>query len=59
MSTLDFMLDRLRDSKSILESKYHVKSIGIFGSFVRNAQKPGSDVDGPIQKLLESLKGLF
>jgi len=29
---------------SILE-KYHVKTIGIFGSYARGAQSPGSDLD--------------
>lgn len=29
----------------ILKEKYKLKSIGVFGSYVRNAQREGSDVD--------------
>ncbi len=28
-----------------LKARYHIKRIGIFGSFVRNEQKKGSDLD--------------
>lgn len=35
---------RLNNEKAILE-KYHVKSIGIFGSFARGEQKSRSDID--------------
>ncbi|MFH1838204.1 MAG: nucleotidyltransferase family protein [Candidatus Kuenenbacteria bacterium] len=29
----------------LLKAKYHVKRIGIFGSFIKNEQKKGSDLD--------------
>lgn len=35
---------RLANERSTLE-KYHIKSIGIFGSFVRGEQRPKSDID--------------
>jgi predicted nucleotidyltransferase len=28
-----------------ISARYHVKSLGLFGSYVRNAQKKGSDLD--------------
>jgi hypothetical protein len=28
-----------------LTARYHVKSLGVFGSYVRNEQKPRSDLD--------------
>jgi len=31
--------------KTGLVDKYHISQIGVFGSYVRNEQKPGSDVD--------------
>jgi uncharacterized protein with HEPN domain/predicted nucleotidyltransferase len=36
---------RLRSQLPELREKYHVKSLGVFGSFVRNEQKPRSDLD--------------
>lgn len=35
----------LREHKSRLEYKYHVSTLGIFGSHVRNEQADGSDLD--------------
>lgn len=35
----------LRAKKPLLESAYGVKSIGLFGSFVRGEQKKNSDID--------------
>lgn len=35
----------LRDYKSVLEKKYHVHTLGIFGSYIRNEQTVGSDLD--------------
>ncbi|WP_204305169.1 nucleotidyltransferase family protein [Desulfurobacterium thermolithotrophum] len=35
----------LRKNKSYIKSKFHVKRIGIFGSFVRNEQTNSSDID--------------
>ena len=35
----------LKQYKNELATKYKIKEIGIFGSYVRNEQKKGSDVD--------------
>ncbi|MFO7991064.1 MAG: nucleotidyltransferase family protein [Thermoplasmata archaeon] len=37
--------DTLERHKPILEEKYGVKEIGVFGSYVRGEEKEGSDVD--------------
>jgi predicted nucleotidyltransferase len=42
--TKDKILDTLRKHRDIL-SKYKVREIGLFGSFVRGAQKIKSDID--------------
>ena len=36
---------KLKELKPILEKKYKVKSIGIFGSFARNEANENSDID--------------
>ncbi len=35
----------LRDYKSVLEDKYHVHTLGIFGSYIHNEQSDDSDLD--------------
>lgn len=35
----------IRDHKDFLKEHYNVKTIGVFGSFVRGEQTKGSDVD--------------
>jgi predicted nucleotidyltransferase len=35
----------LKRRKKLLEKKYKIKEIGVFGSYVRGEQHPGSDVD--------------
>ncbi|MGC9435603.1 MAG: nucleotidyltransferase family protein [Methanomicrobiales archaeon] len=37
--------DTLRRAKPYLRERYHVREIGIFGSYARNEQTAGSDVD--------------
>ena len=37
--------EKIHEQLPLLRAKYHVKKIGIFGSFVRNEQKKGSDID--------------
>ncbi len=39
------ILDFLKENKSLLEKKYNVKKIGLFGSFVNGSQKKTSDID--------------
>ena len=45
MQTLEEIKKRLRNQKPALATRYSVKEIGIFGSFVRGTQQPQSDVD--------------
>jgi len=45
MSKLDHILATLRDHKADLQSHFNVKSIGVFGSFVRGQDTKLSDVD--------------
>lgn len=35
----------IKKNREVLHKKYRVKSIGIFGSFVRNGQRENSDID--------------
>ncbi|MCE5338503.1 MAG: nucleotidyltransferase family protein [Methanomicrobiaceae archaeon] len=39
------IIDALRKAKPYLEQRYHVREIGIFGSYARNEQGPESDLD--------------
>ena len=43
--SLDEIKRILKDYKSVLEEKYNVYSLGIFGSYVKNEQADDSDVD--------------
>jgi len=43
--SLDEIKRVLRDYKSVLIDKYHVNTLGIFGSYVQNEQAPDSDLD--------------
>jgi predicted nucleotidyltransferase len=45
MRNLSSIKAALKSLKPELESKFHVKSIGIFGSAVRNDFTPESDID--------------
>jgi len=42
---IDQIIMKLRENKPVLEEKYKVKTLGIFGSYVRGEQKEGSDLD--------------
>lgn len=42
---LDEIKKILRDYKSVLEEKYYVHTLGIFGSYVHNEQSDDSDLD--------------
>ncbi|MBI4652673.1 nucleotidyltransferase family protein [Candidatus Kuenenbacteria bacterium] len=37
--------EKIQEQLPLLKEKYHVKKIGIFGSFARGEQRKGSDVD--------------
>ena len=39
------ILKKLRTIKSEVEQRYHVKRMGLFGSYSRGEQKEGSDID--------------
>lgn len=45
MSYLSTIQEKLRQVKPQLSEKYHVKSIGLFGSIVRTDFRPESDID--------------
>src|SRR3989338_1660109 len=45
MSELDKIKNVLRQNKPTLKKRFKVKSLGIFGSYVRGEQKKNSDVD--------------
>jgi len=38
-------IDTLRQHRRALAERYHVESLGVFGSYVRNEQRDGSDLD--------------
>ncbi len=44
-STLSSLLTQLRALLPGLEARYGVQSLGVFGSYVRGDQSPGSDLD--------------
>jgi predicted nucleotidyltransferase len=39
------LLRLLRENRVRFVARYHIKSLGLFGSYVRNEQKVGSDLD--------------
>ncbi len=45
MKTLEEIKSELIDLKPVIQEKYKVKEIGIFGSYVKNKQKKRSDLD--------------
>lgn len=45
MKTIEELKQILAEHKLDIKKKFKVKSIGIFGSYVRNEQKKRSDVD--------------
>jgi hypothetical protein len=45
MKTLDEIRKIIREHESVLEEKYGVAVVGVFGSYVRRAQKDQSDID--------------
>lgn len=45
MTKIDVIIEKLRKNKPIVENKYGVKNLEIFGSYIRGEQKKGSDLD--------------
>ncbi|NWG19872.1 MAG: nucleotidyltransferase family protein [Chloroflexi bacterium] len=39
------LLLRLRERRADLVKRYHIHELGVFGSYVRNEQRPDSDID--------------
>ncbi len=50
-------LDTLRRSLPDLSRRYHVKTLGVFGSYIRNEQSVHSDLDVLVE--FEEIPGLF
>ena len=46
--TVRSVVDVLRKAKPCLERRYHIRALGIFGSYARNEQGPGSEIEEPI-----------
>lgn len=42
---LAIYLAQLRERRADLASRYHIRELGVFGSYVRNEQRPDSDFD--------------
>ncbi len=57
MKSISQIENAIKTSKSVLFQKYHLKEIGIFGSYVRNEQKNTSDLDVLVE--YEQTPGLF
>ncbi len=57
MSELDQIKHILKQNKSALKKQFKIKTLGIFGSYVRGEQKKNSDVD--ILVTFSSTPGLF
>ncbi len=45
MKSLDEIQERLREQKPYLGEKFGVRVVGVFGSYVREEQRPDSDLD--------------
>lgn len=58
MYTKEQILDFISESKPLLQRKFHVKEIGLFGSFARGEQKENSDIDLIIE-FEENTENLF
>lgn len=45
MYTLPAILEKLKSYKPLLQQKYPVSRVGVFGSYARNEATPKSDID--------------
>jgi len=45
MKKIDRIMEKLRKNKPVVEKKYGVKNLEVFGSYIRGEQKKGSDLD--------------
>src|SRR3989304_4270413 len=59
MKTLEELKSCLEELKPALREKFGVKTIGVFGSYVRGEQKRGSDVDVLVEFSEDAKIGFF
>lgn len=45
MKEIDRILNEIRNHKTEITKEFHVKEIGVFGSFIRGEERMDSDVD--------------
>lgn len=53
---LNEIMDRIKARKAYLQKRFKVRTIAVFGSFIRGEQKRGSDVDVLVE--FEEVPGL-
>lgn len=59
MKSIEDVRKRLEDLKPILEEKFQVETIGVFGSYVHGEQTKKSDVDVLVEFAKDAHIGLF
>ena len=59
MKTLEEIRTRLEHLKPTLREEFKVKTIGVFGSYVRGEQKRGSDIDVLVEFYEDAEIGFF
>ena len=60
--TTEEILDFIREHKSLLEEKYAVRKIGLFGSYAKGTPTEKSDIDFYVvfsKKTLDNMTGLW
>ncbi len=45
MKEVDKIMKKLKENKHFLREKYNIKTLGVFGSYIRGEQNKKSDVD--------------
>jgi uncharacterized protein len=56
-SQLTQLIDKLKIQKDYLEREFAIEKIGLFGSYVKDQQKQGSDLDVLVE--FKQMPGLF
>lgn len=59
MEKIEKIKKKLEELKPILEEKYNIKSIGVFGSYVRGEEKKTSDLDILVEFREKEVVGFF
>ena len=57
--TKEKILDFLRENKSLLQKEFGVTKVGLFGSYAREEQEDGSDVDIGIVTTIHTLDSRY